>query len=999
MFVAAAVLLALAAPNPSGARSDAAHTSAGANSRAANHIDHKPVDKSARGQPVQIKAQIDNASQLFAPQIYARKVGQSRYQGFSMVEAKGGHFTGHLPASLLNDGALEYFIETRGDDGSIGRAGSPQQPFRIDAFDPPPSPVAATISSDVTGADVKIDGKSAGVTPLNITLDPGSHTITVTGADGHTAEQQLDVRSGGKKLAINLPLSATAATPGEPVAPTSLSVVSEPSGAHISLDGAFFGDAPYTGIVSPGQHVIAADADGRLHQERLLVIKPGRDVQLSFVLPLLPKEPALSVESEPSGALLTLDDKERGRTPWVGPLVAGSHQLLLKLDGHRSVATTLTMPKDRDLSMRLVLPAGSASGVPRLTVSSQPSGATISIDGKELGGTPWSDELKVGEHRVSLHLDGFKDEERKVTMAAGRDADVTFTMTRAPGPGKLRIETDPSDASVSVDGKKVGNSPYTGDVEPGDHVLDVSREGFSSLQQAISLEPGQQLSLRLALQQGSGERTPPLIAVASDPPGAVLSVDGRVAGVTPIKVRSRPGPHDLRITLDGYIPRTGKVNLPDSKDFELRMAVSMKPVRGNTEEHAAPEAIELARAQLTRAAACYRQGDWKCALAAYQSAYEFKPLPDLLYNIAQTRRRAGEWQESADAYRAFLKDAPDSKMRGDAERFLAYCELQLDPTRGQTTLAAAQIAPSETHAAAVAELPQVAIAESNKSIAAFSVAPASGAQPAVSAPASKPASGAQAVNSAAPTSSAPVAATSATEATASAKQPAAPVGAPDEDTDPPVVTHTPVAHALRGQPLRLTARIVDERSDVANPQACWKNLFKTDYSCAPLALIGTDQYGVEIPGKAITDGFAYYLEAYDSSENGPARSGAPELPNAVIIDEAAPAKGAATVDATLLAAPPEALGLAPTLQLPPTEKNHLLSYISIGGAVVAAATGAGLTVHSNSLINSAQDPNHPLSDPQGTLSQARTEQTIGYVLFGAAGALIIGAIAFWNTSL
>jgi hypothetical protein len=392
---------------------------------------------------------------------------------------------------------------------------------------------------------------------------------------------------------------------------------------------------------------------------------------------------------------------------------------------------------------------------------------------------------------------------------------------------------------------------------------------------------------------------------------------------------------------------------------------------------------------LTRAAACYRQGDWKCALAAYQSAYEFKPLPDLLYNIAQTRRRAGEWQEAADAYRAFLKDAPDSKMRPDAERFLAYCEQQLDPTRGQTTLAAAaQIAPSEAHAAAVAELPQVAIAESKKSIAALTVAPTSGAQPAAAAVAGKQPSDAPTVN-----------ANSTTDAPATAKPPPAPTAAPEEDTDPPVVTHTPIAHALRGQPLRLTAHIVDERSDVANAQACWKNLFKTDYTCAPLALIGTDQFGVEIPGKAITDGFAYYLEAYDSSENGPARSGAPELPNAVIIDEAATAKGAGTVDATMLAAPPEALGLAPNPQLVPTERNHLLSYISIGGAVVAAATGTGLAVHANSLINSAQDPNHPLADPQGTLSQARTEQTIGYVLFGAAGALIIGAIAFWNTSL
>jgi hypothetical protein len=52
---------------------------------------------------------------------------------------------------------------------------------------------------------------------------------------------------------------------------------------------------------------------------------------------------------------------------------------------------------------------------------------------------------------------------------------------------------------------------------------------------------------------------------------------------------------------------------------------------------------------------------------------------------------------------------------------------------------------------------------------------------------------------------------------------------------------------------------------------------------------GGDEYGVEVPARAVTDGFAYYLEAWDNSENGPGRSGAPELPHAIILEEPAPA--------------------------------------------------------------------------------------------------------------
>src|SRR5207237_519924 len=48
---------------------------------------------------------------------------------------------------------------------------------------------------------------------------------------------------------------------------------------------------------------------------------------------------------------------------------------------------------------------------------------------------------------------------------------------------------------------------------------------------------------------------------------------------------------------------------------------------------------------------------------------------------------------------------------------------------------------------------------------------------------------------------------------------------------------------------------------------------------------GEDEYAALIPASAVADGFAYYLEAYDSLGNGPARSGSPDLPHAVAVEE------------------------------------------------------------------------------------------------------------------
>src|SRR5205823_4393483 len=93
----------------------------------------------------------------------------------------------------------------------------------------------------------------------------------------------------------------------------------------------------------------------------------------------------------------------------------------------------------------------------------------------------------------------------------------------------------------------------------------------------------------------------------------------------------------------------------------------------------------------------------------------------------------------------------------------------------------------------------------------------------------------------------------------------------------------------------LLADVSDDRSGVASAQACWRNAYGRDFECHALGNVGGDGYGIEVPARSVTDGFAYYLEAWDNAENGPARSGAPELPHAVVIDDP-PAAVSAGVD-------------------------------------------------------------------------------------------------------
>lgn len=73
-----------------------------------------------------------------------------------------------------------------------------------------------------------------------------------------------------------------------------------------------------------------------------------------------------------------------------------------------------------------------AQGVQQLSVTSEPAGATLRVDGALVGVTPWSGELSPGQHRVQLEHTGRQPREAEVTLAAAHAADLHVALPAAP---------------------------------------------------------------------------------------------------------------------------------------------------------------------------------------------------------------------------------------------------------------------------------------------------------------------------------------------------------------------------------------------------------------------------------------------------------------------------------------------------------------------------------------------------------------------------------------
>ena len=144
----------------------------------------------------------------------------------------------------------------------------------------------------------------------------------------------------------------------------------------------------------------------------------------------------LLVESEPAGALVSVNGEERGETPLrLSDLPFGSYDVRVERKGYETQARGLTLSAGAaagELRFVLVRPAplqGEAD------IVSTPSGASVSVDGRPVGTTPLTGlKLRAGKRRLEVALDGHETWTDTVNVAAGEAGRVEVRLMALPRP-------------------------------------------------------------------------------------------------------------------------------------------------------------------------------------------------------------------------------------------------------------------------------------------------------------------------------------------------------------------------------------------------------------------------------------------------------------------------------------------------------------------------------------------------------------------------------------
>lgn len=201
-----------------------------------------------------------------------------------------------------------------------------------------PTPAQATlaIDSEPRDADVYVDGRYEGTTPLRATTQPGRRTVRIERDGYRTWERTVQV-SPGESLRIDARLERE-------VREGTLRFESSPSGAEVYVDGRYLGTTPIGQTTfREGRYDVEFSRSGYRTERVTAEVRAGRsDTVRASLRPVLGR---LIVQGNVGGAQVFLDGRPAGTIPSgsgrleIGQLEPGQVEITVVAPGFETVVT------------------------------------------------------------------------------------------------------------------------------------------------------------------------------------------------------------------------------------------------------------------------------------------------------------------------------------------------------------------------------------------------------------------------------------------------------------------------------------------------------------------------------------------------------------------------------------------------------------------------------------------------------------------------------------
>lgn len=257
-----------------------------------------------------------------------------------------------------------------------------------------------------------------------------------------------------------------------------------------------------------------------------------------------------------------------------------------------------------------------------LEVRSEPSGAKVYLNGKEVGETPLVlTKVKLGRHQIRLVMEGYHPYEVSEVLGIERKK-VMANMKIVVKEATLEIRSDPTGAKVSVNGKGVGETPLVLSVKPGRHLIEVQKEGYGGHEEWVEVIGADRRTVFALLRRLLGR-----LLIHTDPSGADIYIDGQLVGKSPYDEKGlAPKTYKVRVVKEGYevwekevvVEARKKVEiLPVLREKKREVALVSPPMKGEgpkemklKEPSKEPQEIKLKEPQEMKLKEPSKEVDW-----------------------------------------------------------------------------------------------------------------------------------------------------------------------------------------------------------------------------------------------------------------------------------------------------------------------------------------------------------------------------------------------------
>ncbi len=327
-----------------------------------------------------------------------------------------------------------------------------------------------------------------------------------------------------------------------------------------------------------GQVVVAEYAVVKDQSElRAVVSELARTIEIKYLRQWMGN---LKITSYPVDGEVYLDDQFIGKTRGgdgldIENLLEGSYKLKVMSGGYKSHEGIIEIkPRtNRDIQVILETLPG------KLSILSEPVGATVLLNNKAVGSTPLSlDNLEEGKYEVQLHKKNFQVWSEKINIQSGQLSEIKGLLEVIPG--EISISSTPSKALVYIDDIKIGLTPLLiQNKRPGATVVRIVKPRYKVQVEQVTIKPGETTKIISELHKLKGKLT--LVSGQSDVTAHVINIAGdTLFNKNALPIHKTPldiGEYHVEMNKSGYYSYIDTITLEANKEVRIEKELKEKP--------------------------------------------------------------------------------------------------------------------------------------------------------------------------------------------------------------------------------------------------------------------------------------------------------------------------------------------------------------------------------------------------------------------------------------